>query len=241
MKMKKVLALVLALCLAMAMGVGATLAYLTATDNKVNTFTVGNVAIDLTEDFDASLSKLLPATGSAQDGTLKNGVEKKVYVTNKGSEDAYVRVHIAIPTILDDGDPNFDASNNVLHFNYNSENVGAGKWDWSKTAGAVYEGDWNFYPETINNIQYNVYVVTYEAALAKDAKTVDAMSQVYLDSKVSNDDITRIKETLGDEWKILVAAEGVQAAGFENAYDALNTAFGVPGAYDVDWSTVVGE
>ena len=233
MKMKKVLALVLALCLAMAMGVGATLAYLQATDKATNTFTVGNVAIDLTEDFE-NLSKLMPATGSAQDGTLKNGVEKKVYVTNTGSEAAYVRVHIAIPTILDDGDPNFDASKNVLHFNYNSENVGADKWDWSKTTGAAYEGDWNFYTTTIDSIAYNVYVVTYEAVLAKGVKTVDAMSQVYLDSKVSNEDISKIKETLGDEWKILVVAEGVQAAGFENAYEALNTAFGVPGTAGYD-------
>ena len=45
---------------------------------------------------------MLPATGSAQAGTLQNGVTKEIQVINNtGSEDAYVRVHIAIPNILD--------------------------------------------------------------------------------------------------------------------------------------------
>ena len=70
---------------------------------------------------------------------------------------------------------------------------------------------------------------------------MDAMSQVYLDKRVTNADISKIKtgkdetgevvcEALGDEWKIYVVAEGTQAAGFANAYEALNESFGTPGA-----------
>ena len=79
--------------------------------------------------------------------------------------------------------------------------------------------------------------MTYEKALVADEETVSAMTQVYLDSKVTNEDINSIKETLGDDWHIYVAAEGVQAAGFADAYTALNTAFGTPGSYDVEWVT----
>lgn len=43
-------------------------------------------------------------------------------------------------------------------------------------------------------------------------------------------DITAIGEEPGDRWQIKVFAEGVQAAGFDDAYTALNTAFGTPGS-----------
>lgn len=235
-KARNIIALVMVVALTFVAGVGATVAYFMDEDAQVNTFTTGNVAIDLWEDFgdnDATgIEELIPAVGSAQDGTLKNGVEKKVYVENTGSEDAYVRVHIAIPQILDNGSPDFDASQNVLHFNYNEESIGEGKWNWSSTKGAPYVGNWNFYTAQIGEIWYNVYVVTYETALANGDVTEDAMSQVYLDKKVSNSDITKIKETLGAEWKIYVVAEGTQEAGFDDAYQALNESFGTPGAAD---------
>ncbi len=232
---KKILSICLVSVIAVMAIAGASLAYLTDTDAEDNVFTIGNVSIDLTENFDESLAKLIPSVGSAQDGTLQNGITKEIFVTNTGSEDAYVRVHIAIPAILDNGNPSFDAGKNVLHFNYDSSNVGQGLWDWSDSTSDPYTGDWNYYETTIDGVDYNVYVVTYEAALASEAKTVSAMTQVYLDSKVTNDDISEIKNVLGDNWHIYVAAEGVQAAGFTDAYAALNAAFGTPGSYEVAW------
>lgn len=247
---KKILTLCLVIALAATAVIGGTLAYFSDTDAQKNTFTTGNVAIDLWEDFgdndEATIEKLMPAVGSAQAGTLENGIEKEVYVENTGSEDAYVRVHIAIPSILDDGADTFDAGKNVLHFNYADESIGEGKWDWSKAYDdGKYVGDWNYYTTTIGNVSYNVYVVTYETKLAEGEATVDAMSQVYLDSKVTNEDITEIKKTLGDNWYIYVAAEGTQAEGFTDAYNALNTAFGNPtdSTYTskIDWTTVSGD
>ena len=232
MNKRKILLLAATLMMVAVLAVGGTLAYFTDTDAQINTFTVGNVAIDLFEDFGSNtgIEELMPATGSAQDGTLKNGVEKEVYVKNTGSEDAYVRVHIAIPTILDDGDPTFNAMANTLHFNYATESIGEGKWDWSKSNDdGVYEGNWNYYTTSIDGKSYNVYVVTYTDELAKDEVTLDAMSQVYLDSKTTNEQITSIKSVLGEEWKIYVVAEGGQVAGFENAFEALNEQFGTPG------------
>lgn len=239
---KKILALCLCVALAATAIVGASLAYFTDTDKADNVFTTGKVDISLKENFEQN-SKLLPATGSAQAGTLENGVKKEIAVkVEGGSEDTYVRVHIAIPSILDDGASTFDAKNNVLHFNYDKNSIGEGKWDWSKTTGAPYEGDWNYYETTIGGIKYNVYVVTYGTALKAGATTPEyAMHQVYLDSKVTSSDITKIKETLGDNWEIKVVAEGTQAAGFDNAYAALNTAFGVPGTYvPAAWQATTG-
>ena len=246
---KKILAFTLCAAMLAIAVVGGTLAYFTDTDAQVNTFTSGNVAIDLFEDFgdNSGIAKLLPATGSAQAGTLKNGIEKEIFVENTGSEDAFVRVHIAIPSILDDGDPSFDASKNVLHWNFAKGTYGDAKWNWTATANAAgYDAkDWNSYTTTIDGISYNVYVTTYETKLAKGDVTVDAIHQVYLDSKVTNEDITKIKETLGENWYIYVAAEGAQAEGFENAYEALNTAFGDPSDAEytskIDWKTVANK
>ncbi|MDD7602444.1 MAG: TasA family protein [Firmicutes bacterium] len=243
---KKVLSLCLVVALIATAVIGGTLAYFTDTDAKSNVFTTGNVDIKLIENFGdndpATPEKLLPATGSAQAGTLKNGITKEVTVQNVGTEDAYVRVHIAIPSILDNGNPAFDAGKNTLHFNYTADSIGEGKWDWSKTAGAPYEGDWNYYETTIDNIKYNVYVVTYGTALkTNDVTPEKAMHQVYLDSRTSQAAIDSYIKALGNNWQIKVLAEGTQAAGFADAYTALNTAFGVPGTYTVDWSGAVNQ
>ncbi len=230
---KKIVTCSLVAALLVTCIIGASLAYFTDTDAKDNVFTTGKVDISLEENFEQN-SKLIPATGSAQDGTLQNGVTKEVMVKNElESEDAYVRVHIAIPSILDNGSTEFDAGKNVLHFNYEPDSIGADKWDWSKTAGDPYQGDWNYYETTIDGVKYNVYVVTYGKALKASETTAEkAMHQVYLDKKVTNNDITKIKETLGEDWEIKVIAEGTQAAGFSDAYEALNTSFGVPGTYN---------
>lgn len=246
MNKKKVLVLAVSVCLVAILAIGGTLAYFTDTDAKTNTFTVGNVDIELIENFGdknpATPEKLLPATGSAQAGTLKNGITKEVSVKNNGSEDAFVRVHIAIPSVLDNGDPSFDAGKNTLHFNYAADSIGEGKWDWSTTTGAPYEGSWNYYETTIDNIKYNVYVVTYGTALKSGEETPEkAMHQVYLDSNTSQAAIDSYIKTLGKNWQIKVLAEGAQAAGFTDAYTALNTAFGVPGTYTVDWSGAVNQ
>ena len=114
---KKITAISLCAALLAIAIVGASLAYFTDTDAKDNVFTTGKVDITLNENFEQN-SKLLPSTGSAQQGTLKNGVKKEIQVKNEaGSEDTYVRVHIAIPAILDNGAVDFDAGKNVLHFN----------------------------------------------------------------------------------------------------------------------------
>jgi len=234
---KKIMALCLAAIIAVIAITGITLAYFTDTDTEDNVFTVGNVAIDLTENFDETLAHLIPSTGSFEEGTLKNGVTKEIFVTNTGSEKAYVRVHIAVPEILDEGNASFDAGEDVLHIGYDKNNIGAEKWSLNASASSPYEEGFAYKTE-IDGIRYNVYVVTYESVLDKNEKTSSPITQVYLDSAVTNEDVTAVSEVLGGSWHVCVAAEGVQANGFDNAYDALNTAFGYPGSegYVLPWN-----
>lgn len=250
---KKILSICLVAVIAVVAITGASLAYLTDTDAEDNVFTVGNVEIDLWENFTEtdengnSLAKLMPTTGKDADGNIINAIEKEVFVYNEGKNDAYVRVHIAIPAMLDSGsedEPQYAAYNNTLHFNMTKASCEDGKWNWNADKdGSNYPGNgstWNCYQETIDNITYNVYVVTYESILKPEESTVDAMNQVYLDSKVTNEAIEKINTVLGDNWHIYVAAEGVQAQGFTDAYTALNAAFGTPGQYSIDWTAATG-
>lgn len=232
---------ILAMCLCVAMLaiaiVGGTLAYFTDTDAETNVFTTGNVAIDLIEVFDAKNAKLMPGID----------ITKEIYVKNEGSETAYVRVHMAIPSMLDSGsedEPQFAAYNNTLHWNFTAASVQEGKWSQLQNSdqvgpNAAYPnwpgngGTYNMYQQEIDNILYNVYVFTYETALGAGETTPEnAICNVYLDANVTNAMMDEIIKVLGKNPKILVVAEGGQAAGFTDPYEALNTQFGVPGTYN---------
>ncbi len=87
MKKKKVTAIVLTACLAAVAMIGATLAYFTsATEDVVNTFTVGNVDISLTE----------PSFNPDEAKDLQPGaaVKKDPRVTNTGAGDGYIVLQV---------------------------------------------------------------------------------------------------------------------------------------------------
>lgn len=224
---------ILAMCLCVAMLaiaiVGGTLAYFTDTDAETNVFTTGNVAIDLIEVFDAENAKLMPGID----------IQKEVTVKNTGSETAYVRVHVAFPAILDSGTPELAAYKNTLHWNFTKESVQEGQWSQLQNKDQVGSnsnypnwpgngGTYNTYTTEVDGIAYNVYVITYETALvAGETTQTPAINKVYLDTAVTNEQMTGIIDALG-EIKVLVFAEGGQEAGFSDAYTALNTQFGDP-------------
>ena len=83
---KKIVAFVLVFALALALGIGGTVAWLTATTTSVvNTFTVGDINITLTE-----------TTGNDYDFVPGDKIEMNPKVTVlKDSEDCYVFVKIA--------------------------------------------------------------------------------------------------------------------------------------------------
>ena len=243
---KKIVALCLVLALALTAVGGATLAYFQDNDAQTNVFTVGNVDIDLWENYgdnDETTPEVLRPVTFGPDGKKlpDNQITKEIYVTNDGSEDAFVRIHFAIPAAIDRAYPDFDASENIVHWNF--WNYGNKQWNWTPDAKAAgYEANnWNFYEETIDGVKYNVYVATYETALEKDQTTPYSVYKIYMDSKTTNEVIEEINKTLKGKWQILVAAEGVQAEGFADAYTALNTAFGTPQAGSIDWTAVSGE
>lgn len=91
-KTKKAMSMLLVTVLVAMIAIGGMLAYLTDRDSKANVFTVGDVKIDLIEDFNQG-AELTPGTE----------ITKKVEVKNTGKNDAWVWVTVSVPAGFDTG------------------------------------------------------------------------------------------------------------------------------------------
>ena len=205
---KKLLAIGLAVAVLAVTIVGMSIAYFTDTDQETNTFTVGNVDIELIEkqrndnhtdleDFEDG-KVLMPIVGSAQGEkdqwglpTAANYVDKVITITNTGASDAYVRAYFAIPSALDDGYETFNAGLNILHFNFGNKVDENGnvyttyqdEWIWKNA-----DNTWKYFETTINGISYNVYYADYYDVLPATETTERFVDGVYLDAGVDFDD-----------------------------------------------------
>lgn len=250
MNKKKVLVLAVSVCLVAILAIGGTLAYFTDTDSATNTFTAGGVKIQLIEqqrnDGHTALEpfeqnkNLMPIVGSAQGeqedvGGVKlpkaqNYVDKIMTIKNTGVSDAYVRIFVAVPTALQNGQTPNAPRYDVLHWNFNGDSCAEGQW----TDEIVVAN-----PTVINGVEYKIYSRTYTTALKADEVTATpAYIGFYLDKTVdknANGQYTVdwgngpevIHYDLSEGVTIPVFAQAVQAAGFESAQAAF-AASGLP-------------
>lgn len=224
--MRKIVTMALVVALTAGVAITGTLAYLTDRDSKVNVFTVGDVEIELNEDFE-------------QGETLVPGVklEKKPTITNTGKNDAWVWATIAIPSALD----NEDASKNVIHFNYSKDPEYSQEWTWKDS-----DDKWIVGKETINGIEHNVYTVLYQKPLKSNEETSAVIHTVYMDAHIDIDpdgNWYHVENGVAQdlEWNsdregnpvIYVSAYAIQAEGFATVQDAYD-------AYAAQWTTAEG-
>lgn len=240
--MKKTIALVLAFVLVAAVSVIGTVAYLTDRDSEINTFTIGDVDIELNENFEQG-SQLIPGVD----------INKDVTITNTGDSDAYVWYTYAVPTALVDEGNN--ASKNAIHFN-----LEGAYWDsyydkeqHYKAAGLDAPVDisdtWNWYGIAHNvdylgdGEMYTVVTCLYNGAIVSGETTNVGLTNVYLDTRVDIDPdgnmywvengvATDLNWNVNEKGapSIYVAAYAVQADGFATAEAAYN-------AYSKQWGT----
>ena len=116
---KKLIAISLVVAMLAVAIVGGSLAYFTDTKSATNTFTVGNVKIDLIEQQKGAngLEAFVPDKTLVPGTSDKNAVSKIVTVKNTGANDAWVWVDMLIPSYLLDAANPTDQSLNALHFN----------------------------------------------------------------------------------------------------------------------------
>lgn len=247
---KKLTAIFLCVALVAIAVVGASLAYFTDTDTKTNTFTAGGVKIELIEkqrnadstaleDFKDDKT-LMPIVGSAQgeqetvDGvklpTAENYVDKIMTIKNTGKSDAYVRIFVAVPTALQNGQTPNAPRYDVLHWNFNGDSCAEGQW----TDEIVVAN-----PTVIDGVEYKIYSRTYTTALKADEVTATpAYIGFYLDKTVNMNADGKytvdwgngpevINYDLSNGVKIPVFAQAIQADGFDSA-EAAFTASGLP-------------
>ena len=137
MSKKKIISLCLVVCL-LATAIGGTLAYFTDTDNQVkNTFTVGNVSIDLTE---TNKINGVEVTGNAFENVMPGTeITKTPVVTNNSSEDAYVRVVVRatnqeeLYALLD----KYDEADIFKGWDFEFDKVGGMRYTSTRTPGTV--------------------------------------------------------------------------------------------------------
>ena len=135
MSKKKIISLCLVVCL-LATAIGGTLAYFTDTDSEKNTFTVGNVDIEVSE-----TNKIdgVDVTGNAfADVMPGSDITKTAVVTNNSSEDAYVRVVVRINNEL--------ALNTLLDI---KKDDGSAKYP----VNTIFDG-WDFSYDKVNGMRY---------------------------------------------------------------------------------------
>ena len=247
-KAKKALVLVLSLVLVAVVSVASTLAYFNSSNTKVNVMTAGNVEIELVEqqrneegtaleDFEQGKA-LTPLVGSAQGEKDQFGMpkaanyqDKIISVKNTGANDAYVRVLVALPAVLNEG----DASEVALHSNLGNRVNLAGEYteEWGDQWKTNWHWDYTSVESTkvtIDGVEYVVDCYTFKDTLATGAQTSAAFAGVYLDSRV---DFKNGVYVMGDKEltgfngvvTIPVIAQAVQADGFKDALTAFETSF----------------
>ena len=242
---KKIVSLALVVAL-IAIAVGGTLAYFTDEAEATNTFTTTKINIALVEQqrgenglepFEQK-KVLYPIVGSAQGEkdamglpTAKNYVDKIITIKNESDSDqAYVRLYIAVPSVLDNV---ADAGQNVLHFNYGN------KFETGNYSVADY-ANWGAETMlvkdfTIDGVMYNIYYRDYNKVMEKNTETGSAAYVGFYLDKGFDYDVEKGYYTINGEKinfdfskgvNIPVYAVGVQSAGFDTAAAAVEAAFG---------------
>ena len=248
--MKKILAWLLVLTLTAAVSIGATLAYLTDTDEDVNVMTLGKVKIDQleyervdteTENDEADVQEfhdnkpLYPAvTEDGFDYTPgdssvdweqigKDGYTSEIWDPAKINNELDKMVFVK-----NKGD--YDAYvRSVFAFEANGYtfeefqelfHLNINETDWT--------WEWAQEPVEISDKEgttttnYFIATATYNKVLKPGELTEISLSQIALDSKADNADIAGF----GDTYQVLVKSQGIQADGFDGPDSALNEGFG---------------
>lgn len=236
MNKKKILTLCLVACLAITAIAGASLAYFTDTKSATNTFTVGNVSIELIE---TDLHRKNPEsgllhnpnypTGEQSDETIKAAareykdldvypgfnVIKAPFVINTGKNAAYVRVHYMIPaslfSLIDAGPTYWTTSLVGTGDGYtNEEKATSEAIKYYFTHGNSMDG---YTTTTVDGVEYYDFCFVYQDPIEAGKMTYwNCWGNIKIPETATAEDFGGI-----DSFKIIVTADAIQDDGFDNA------------------------
>ena len=229
-------ALLLTLCAALlvAASVLGTMAYLTDTEEVVNTFTVGKVDIKLDEakvDTDGTAVtpaervtqnsyKLLPGHTYTKDPTV---------TVEEGSESAYIRLKVTFnnaaaiialctdPEFADDGPTGTENAYPLIRM-VNFVEANAAKWvgiipdNMVDTEDMLADEKYFVYDKTADTLTYYFYYTETVAAPDADVKLATLFDSITVPDWVTGDQLAELSN-----FQITAVAEAIQADGFATA------------------------
>ena len=259
--MKKIIAWLLVLALTAAISIGATLAYLTDTDEDVNVMTLGKVKIDQleyeriddeTQNEDAKVQEfqndkpLYPAITDKDAFDWETGesyvdweqIGKEDYTTGIWNPDEINNELDKMVFVKNKGD--YDAYvRSVFAFEANGYTLEQFKELFHLN---INETDWTWEWEATPVVladengdpaNFILATATYNKVLKPGELTEISLSQIALDPSVNNADLAGF----GDVYQINVISQAIQADGFDGPADALNEGFGKISATNYPFET----
>lgn len=240
---KKVISIALVIALIAVIAAGS-FAYFTDKDSATNTFTVGKVDITLDETFTQN-SKLMPGINVNKDvqiSVAKDSEAAYVWYLWKIPAD--------LDSIDGTTGTNNALHVNALGSTWDKYRENSKYWAGDQTEALPENETWDhdpetelgltagpegyLYTETIEGVEYHVYAALYHGIVNPGESTNQAMTKVYLDKSVNCDEtgyyqIYNKGENAGQKHylsslkngvSIIVEAYGIQAAGFNDVYEA---------------------
>lgn len=195
MNKKKIVTVCLVAALMVTALIGGSLAYFTDTENATNTFTVGNVDIELTED------------GWIDGSTANPGVAvtKKPVVNNIGENEAWIRVNVTISDAAA-----FKAAMQAHNITDLATVFAGHDEDYWKRASITEDAD-------ADTITYSYY---YKEKVAKNASTQPIFTSVTIPAAFTSAEMAAINGDNKDGFKIIVTADAIQTAGLDTVEKA---------------------
>ena len=243
---KKIFAFTMVIAMLAILAISGSLAYFTDDDAATNVFTVGSVKIELIESYvhrsgatayetvegypetpattdgNHSDDQILAASGednevyqeylAAQQLMPGVAINKMPYVKNTGKSDAYIRIRVLIPSALD-----LEVLNSSVICTTALEE------EFSRPEGVgMYEVDGT---TTVDGVAYDVYTFIRNEALTPGEMTYwNVWNVIKMDSDTVQAEIEAFIAagaiTADGQFNVLVQADAIQAASFNNATEA---------------------
>lgn len=172
-----------------------------------------------------------PGSNDLFDDTMKNVIDKFVFVENTGNYDAYYRTIIAIETP--------EGTDGLIHTSFNSnERFDAieedGNYDGTADSGRK---SYLVGYTIVDGVRYGLYNMTYNQILTPGEVSRPSLLQVFLDPETTSEDAAKF----GNTWDILAVSQAVQADIADTAGEALDGVFGEITVEDHPWDGDIAE
>ncbi len=124
--------------------------------------------------------------------SLKNELDRFVFVENKGDVSVYVRTWFA----FEEGTYGKSVLDDLIHLNFNTED-----WTMSEATSGV----------EIDGNKYTVFYADYKTVLEAGKTAEPSLMQLYMDSKGTNEDMIALDGNGSGKYEIGIYSQAVQA------------------------------